>query len=173
MATVTQSFDPLGARIFSTVQAPELVQSSGTNFPVAGYAFDGAGATIEAIFFEGFAANYGASNPNITILVDFYAAATATSGGVVFQAALSKTTPASGSSILAQSFPTATAASAVTTVTLGLPLRATITLTSTGLNGITANDEFCLKLLRDPANAGDTFGADAVVYGVQIQYSDT
>lgn len=170
MATVTQWLDPISARGFSTVNTPELLQSNGTSFPLLGYAFDGAGASVEAVYFEGFAANYGASNPNITILVDFFTSAT--TNATVFQAAIAKMTPAAAASMLTKAFATANAASAVTSnSTANGPSRATITITN--LDGITANDTFTLKLFRDPANAGDTNTADAVVFSVEMQYSDT
>src|ERR1700752_403815 len=111
MATITQWLDPCGAHVFATVQAPELQQNNGTNFPIGGYAFDGAGSTVEGIFFEVAIPNYGASNPNFTVLVDFYTSAT--TNATVWQGAVAVTTPSDAQSMLTKAFATANAASAV------------------------------------------------------------
>lgn len=166
---ITQWLDPLGARVFTTVQAPELVQANGTNFPLGGYAFDGAGSTVEGVFFEVPAPNYGASNPNCTVLVDFYTSAT--TNATVWQCAIGATSPGDAVSMLTKSLATSQAASAVTSnSTANGPLRATITITN--LDSLTANDRLTLKLFRDPANAGDTNTADAICFGVWFQYPD-
>jgi hypothetical protein len=173
MATVTQWFDPLGARGFSTVNTPEMLQSNGTNFPVNSYAFDGAGASVEAIYFVGYAANYGASNPNITLLVDWFGLTNAGSTlACIFQCAIAKQTPGTAASILTKAFATAQAAAGVnvTTTSAGFPVRSTITITN--LDGITAGDTFFIKLFRDPANAGDTYLGDACVFSVEMTYPD-
>lgn len=170
MGTVTQWLDPLSARLFTTVNPPELVQANGTNFPLNGLAFDGAGASVEACFYEVPAVSYGASNPNVTVLVDFYTPAT--TNATVFQGAISVTTPGDAQSLLTDAFATANAASAVTSnSTANGPLRATITITN--LDSLTANDRLTLKLFRDPANGGDTNTSDAIVFGVWVQWPDT
>jgi hypothetical protein len=169
MATITQFLDPVAARVFTTVNPPEWIQGNGTNFPINGYAFDGAGASVEAVFFEVPAPNYGASNPNLTVLVDFYTSAT--TNATVFQGAISVTTPGDAQSMLTDAFATANAASAVTSnSTANGPLRATITITN--LDSLTANDRMTFKLFRDPANGGDTNTADAIVFGVWFTYPD-
>lgn len=168
MATVTQTLDIASARIFTTVQPPELVQDNGTNFPLLSYAFDGAGSTVEGVFFEVFAANYGSGN--VTVLVDFITSAT--TNATVFQGALSVTTPGDAQSLLTDAFATANAASAVTSnSTANGPNRATITISN--LDSLAANDRLTLKLFRDPANGSDTNTADAKVHNVQVQWSDT
>jgi len=170
MATVTQWLDPVGARAFTTVNPPEWVQANGTNYPLDGYAFDGAGASVEAIYFEVPAPNYGASNPSVTVLVDFYTSAT--TNATVFQGALSVTTPGDAQSLLTDTFATANAAGAVTSnSTANGHNRATITITN--LDSLTANDRLAFKLFRDPANGGDSNTADAIVFGVWFQYPDT
>lgn len=169
MATITQWLDPLGARLFATINPPETVQANGTNFPLDGQAFDGNGASVEAMFFEVPAPNYGASNPNCTVLVDFYTPAT--TNATVFQAAISVTTPGDAQSLLTDVPATANAASPVTSnSTANGHNRATITVTN--LDSLTANDRLTLKLFRDPANGGDTNTSDAIVFGVWFQYPD-
>lgn len=166
MATVTQWLDPKGADVFTTVTAPEWIQANGTNFPKAGWAFDGGGAT-EAIFWEVPVVNYGSGN--LTLLVDFYTSAT--SNATIFQAAISVTTDGDAQSMLTDAFATATASSAITSnSTANGPKRATITISN--LDSIANGDRMTLKLFRDGAGS-DTNTADAVVFGVWLQYSDT
>jgi hypothetical protein len=170
MATVTQWLDPIGARLFTTVNPPEMVQANGTNFPISGLAFDGAGASVEASYYEVPLPNYGVSNPSFTVLVDFYTPAT--TNATVFQAAVSVTTPGDAQSLLTDAFATANAASAVSSIaTANAHLRATITITN--LDSATANDRLTLKLFRDPANGGDSNTSDAIVFGIWFQYPDT
>lgn len=167
MATTIQWLDPLSARVFTTVNPPEMIQANGTNFPVNGYAFDG-GASVEAMFFEVAVAAYGSGN--LTVLVDFYTSATTLA--TVWQGAISVTTPGDAQSMLLDAFATASAASAVTSnSTANGPLRATITITN--LDSIANNDRMTLKVFRDPGNAGDTNTSDAIAFGVWLTYSDT
>lgn len=169
MAVITQWIDPVSARLFTTVNPPELVQANGTNFPLDGLAFDGAGASVEASYYEVPAPNYGASNPNCTVLVDFYTPAT--TNATVFQGALSVTTPGDAQSLLTDAFATANAASPVTSnSTTNGHNRATITISN--LDSLTANDRLTLKLFRDPANGGDTNTSDAIVFGIWFQFPD-
>lgn len=169
MATVSFEFDPFDASMFTTVAPPEMVTDNGTNFPVTSLAFSGT-AGVEACFFKLMAANYGASNPNVTVLVDFFTSAT--TNATVWQAALCVVTPSDAQSMLTDAFATANAASAVTSnSTANGPLRATITITN--LDSLTANDDVHIKLFRDSGNAGDTNTADAKVFLVTVQYPDT
>jgi len=175
MATVRQDIDPIGARVFTTVQPPELVQANGTNYPVSGYAFDGAGSTVEAIYFELYAGDYG-SSADVVVLVDFYGVTNpGASQNVIWQAAVCARTPGDSQSILTDSFATAVAASAVAVGTsdAGYPKRATITITSTNLDSLASGDRFTLKLFRDPAHASDSYTQDALVYGVAVEWSST
>lgn len=169
MGTVTQWLDPLAGRVFTTVAGPELIQANGTNFPLNGMAFDGA-ATIEAMFFEVFAVEYGASNPNLTLLIDFYCSAT--SNNSVLQAAISATTPGDAQSLLTDAFATATNSGAVANIgTANAHNRATITISN--LDSLAPNDRFTLKVFRDPGNGSDNNTADVIIFGVTIQWPDT
>lgn len=167
MGTTKQWLDPKGANVFTTVNPPEFVQANGTNFPVDGYAFDGAGASVEAMFFEVPVINYGSGN--LTVFIDFYTSAT--TNATVWQGAISVTTPNDAQSMLTDAFATANAASAVTSnTTANGPSRATITITN--LDSIATDDRMTLKIFRDPANAGDTNILDSVCFGVWIMWSD-
>lgn len=168
MATTKQWLDPVGAHVFTTVNPPEFIQANGTNFPVNGYAFDGAGASVEAMFFEVPVVNYGSGN--LTVMVDFYTSAT--TNATVWQAAIAVTSPGDAQSMLTDAFATANAASAVTSnSTANGPLRATITISN--LDSIADDDRMTLKIFRDPSNAGDTNNSDAICFGVWVEWSDT
>jgi hypothetical protein len=169
MGTVTQWLDPKGADVFTTVNPPEWIQANGTNFPKSGYAFDG-GTSVEALFFEVPAVNYGASNPNLTLLIDFYTAAT--SNATVFQAAISATSAGDAQSMLTDAFATATNSGGVTSnATANGHKQATITISNT--DGLVAGDRFTLKVFRDPTHASDTNTSDAIIFGLWLQYPDT
>jgi hypothetical protein len=176
MGTVSQSLDIAVARFYATVQPPQRVQDSGTNFPLLSLAFDGAGATVEGCFWEVFVAAYGASNPNVVIKVEWMPAANpGASQNVIFQAALAAITPGDNQSRLTDAFATAVAASAVSvsTTDANKPKESVITISGASLDSLAAGDSLTVKLFRDPANAGDTYTNDAKVTMVQLEYSDT
>lgn len=165
MATVTHVLDPLGARIFSTAAPALLVQSNGTNFPVAGYSFTN--ATTCSIYFVFDAVSYGSGN--LTVLVDCYTAAT--SGVVNFQAQIACVTPTSDTaSILGKAFATATAGQFTAAATANRLFQASITVSN--LDSIAAGDWVCLRLFRQAGTAPDTATSPAVVLGVTVSYSD-
>lgn len=167
MATVTQQFDPAGG-VFRTTAFATPVQANGTTIPVRGLAFDG--STDEAVFFRFRALSYGSGN--LTVAVDWYAA-TASSGDVVWGAAIAAITPDTDT----QDIETDALATAATVTdshlgTTGKRLhRATITVSS--LDSLAADDHVVLQLYRDADNAADTMTGDSIVVAVAVSYSDT
>lgn len=167
MATVYQQFDPVSG-IFRTTAFPQIVLANGTNIPVRGLAFDA--STDEAVFFPFRAVSYGSGN--LTVAVDWYAD-TASSGNVVFTAAIAAITPDTDTQdIETDSLATA---NTVTDSHLGTTAqrlhRALITVSN--LDSLAADDYVVLQLTRDADNASDTMTGDAIVVAVCVSYSDT
>lgn len=159
----------VGSLVPFTTLIPELVNIAGTNFPNFGYAFDA--ATDEQLCTERiYAANYGASNPNVTVLIDYYSRTGQTSGNAVFGAALSVITPGDAQSVETDAFATEnTVTSTVNGTARGLT-RATITVSN--LDSLTANDSLVMRIRRVGSNGSDTLTGDAVIVGLTIQYPD-
>jgi hypothetical protein len=167
MATVKQVLQPGDALLpTSNPAAPVMVQ--GTNFPVAGLAFDA--TTQETAYFRFPAINYGSGN--ITVSVEWYAD-TASANGVVFGASLAAITPNTDSQdIETKAFATENTASDTHLGTTGQRLH-TFDITVSNLDSIAAGDDVTLRLRRVPADGSDTMTGDCVVSRVIVSYSDT
>ena len=167
MATVKQTLEPADAQLpTGNPAAPVLVQ--GTNFPVAGLAFDA--TTQEAAYFLFNATNYGSGN--ITCTVQWYAD-TASTGGVVWEAALAAITADTDTQdIETKAFATAQQASDTHLGTTGQRLH-TMAVTVSNLDSIAADDYVCLRIRRVPADASDTMTGDAILVRAILSYSDT
>ena len=168
MATVSivfdrpsDQFDPIGT-VF-----PQSVRFAGTNFPVEGLAFD-AGAD-EACVARFKAKNYGSGN--ITAILTWYAD-TATSGVVRWGAALACITPESDSQdVETDSFATENTVDDTHLGTTAHRLH-TATITISNLDSIAADDIVFLRIRRVGSHANDTMAGDAILVGVELQYSD-
>jgi hypothetical protein len=167
MSTVKQVFEAGDAKFLtSNPAAPTLVQ--GTNFPVAGLAFDA--TTQEAAFFDFSAFNYGSGN--LTVTVEWYAD-TASANGIVFGASLAAVTPNTDSQdIETKAFATENTASDTHLGTTGQRLHS-FDITVSNLDSLAAGDDCRLRLRRVPADGSDTMTGDAVVTRVIVSYSDT
>lgn len=166
MATVYQQFDPAAAQFLSSA-FPALAKN-GTNFPVAGLAYDA--ASDEAAYWSFDAINYGSGN--ITARVFWYAD-TATSGDVVWGAQLAAVTPNTDSGdVESKALATAQTATDTHLGTTGQRLHQ-IDITISNLDSIAARDQVWLKIYRDADAAGDTMTGDAILTGVTLSYSDT
>lgn len=167
MGTVRHVFEAGDAEFpTSNPAAPVLVQ--GTNFPVSGLAFDA--STQETCFFKLPAINYGSGN--LTVTIEWYAD-TATSGGVMFGAALAAITPNTDSQdVETKSFATENTASDTHLGTTGQRLHS-MDITVSNLDSLAALDAAWLRLRRVPADASDTMTGDAIVTRVIVAYSDT
>lgn len=170
MATVSIVLPPESATVavVNGVTIPELVTIPGTtatNAPVIiGYAFSVAN---EGLFFRFQAFNYGASNPNVSVLCDWMARTTATvTGTVTWGAALSVVTPGDPQSLITDGIATENTQNTTTSATGNGMVRTTITVTN--LDSLTAGDSVLLRI-RMTATA---ITGDAFLLGVTVQYPD-
>lgn len=171
MATITQVFAPESARVFNTA-IPELIQVIGTGtspFSFLAYAFDV--TTPEQIFFITRLANYGASNPTLTLDVDWYSVTSATSGTCIWGWSMAAYTATTDNVIFsAKSLATTQTASTTAVATGGRLFRTTVPNTA-NKDSAAADDVVVIRLFRDAAT--DTMLGDAAVVLVTLTYSDT
>lgn len=164
MATVYQTFEP-GDALFPTTNPAAPIQVQGTNFPVAGLAFDA--STQETVFFTFPAINYGSGN--ITVTLQWYAD-TASSGTLTMGASLACITPNTDSQdIETKAFATENQATDTHIGTTGQRLHS-FDITVSNLDSITAGDYVMMRIRRDIA---DTMTGDAILVKVIVSYSDT
>lgn len=166
MATVYRPLG-IGAAIPHATLIPELVKIDGTNFPLFGWAFDA--ATDEQLSWRFKASNYGSGN--LTLILDWYSRAGSTTNEVRWGAALSVLTPGDAQSMETDALATEnTVDSTVNGTPRGLT-RATITISN--LDSLANNDSVELRVRRVGSNAADDMAGDAVLVGLEVQYSDT
>lgn len=167
MATVYQQFDPT-CGMFRTSAFPQIVQANGTNIPVRGLAFDA--STEEAVFFRFRALRYGSGN--VTVSVYWYAD-TASSGNVIWGAAIAAITPDSDSQdIETDSLATAATVTDAHIGTTGQRLHQ-CSITVSSLDSLAADDDVALRFYRDADDGSDTMTGDAILVGLTVSYSDT
>lgn len=152
---------------FLSASFPALTKG-GTNFPAVGLAYDATAA--ENAFWMFRAVNYASGN--LTLGLDWYAD-TASSGDVVWSAAIAAITPdADTQDIETKAFATANTVTDTHLGTTGKRLhRCTITITN--LDSLAAEDDVWLKIFRDAANGADTMTGDAVLAGATASYLST
>lgn len=169
MATVFQQFMPEQAQ-FKTTNFPQLVRNQGTNFPISGLAFDG-GSTDEDCYFKFRAISYGSGN--LTVDIEWYAD-TASSGNVVFGAAIAAITPNTDTQdIETDAFD---AASTIQDAHLGTTNqrvhRASIVIDN--LDSVAADDLVFMHVYRDASDTvNDTMTGDAIITNITLSYSNT
>lgn len=159
----------IGELVPGATAQPTPINVAGTNNPVIGYAFRDT-TSDDLIYTEPqFLANYGASNPNIDVLIDWYGSPT--SGAAVLGAALQARTPGDAQSVLTDAF--ATEATTTTTIngTANGPNRTTVTITA--LDSAAPNDNVIVRIARRQSNGSDTLAGFVNITGVTLQYSDT
>jgi hypothetical protein len=167
MATVFQQL-PVASAVMRTTTFPALVQANGTNIPVRGLAFDA--ATEEACFFTFRAVNYGSGN--LTLDVYWYAD-TASSGDVIWGAAIAAITPNTDSQdVETDALATATTATDSHLGTTGQRLHH-VAVTISNLDSLANGDIVQLQVYRDADAAGDTMTGDAILTNLVLSYSDT
>ena len=164
LPTITQMLLPESA-IYPASNYPQFKSVAGTNFPVNSLAFDA--STEETCYFRGVAADYGSGN--LTIRFRWYAD-TATSGSVVWSAALAAISPADAQDIETKAFDTAQNASASAASATGQAL-VEASLTLSNLDSIALRDDITLKIARKTGDAGDDMTGDALLVGIIIEYS--
>lgn len=169
MATVRQYLSPEEAA-FAATAFPAYKVNAGTNFPVTGLAFDGAGSTIERAYWKFEPMSYGSGN--ITCDIIFYNDLS-TAGACVWEVCLAAISPDTDTQdVETKSFATAQTVTKSHPGTTAQRLqRATISISN--LDSIAAGDEVWLRVSRLQTDAGDTSTADMILTSVRLSYSDT
>lgn len=167
MGTVSQSLG-IGEAIAHATLIPELCKIDGTNFPVWGYAYAGAAAN-EQLSWRWFAVNYGASNPNVSVIIDWYSRSGSTTGSATWGAAFSVLTPGDAQSMETDTFGTeVTQSTAVNGTAKGLT-RTTISIAAANLDSLAASDSVEMRIRRTDSSVT----GDCIIVGITVQYSDT
>lgn len=167
--TITSEFD---ARAFipAASNGPQFKVVDGTNFPVSSLAFDA--STDETAYVRFIATSYGSGN--LTLTLRWYAD-TATSGNVVWGAAVAAVTPDTDTQdVETKAFGTANTVQDTHLGTTGQRVH-TCAITISNLDSIAAADEVWLKVYRDADGtaATDDMTGDALLLSVSLSYSDT
>lgn len=167
MATVKRELNPQ-AGMFRTTAFPQIVQANGTNYPVAGLAFDA--ASDEHVYFKLEAADYGSGNLTVGL---FWYADTASTNTCVWGAAIAAISANTDTQdIETDAFATANTVSDAHLGTTGQRLHyAEIAISN--LDSIAADDFVTLDLYRDADNGSDNMTGDAILVGITLSYSDT
>lgn len=166
MSTIVQDVFPGPFTLPTTAYAaPDVLP--GTNFGVSVLRFDATTDESAAFLFR--AHNYGSGS--LSVDIEWYAD-TATSGDIVWTAALAAITPdADATDIETKSLGTAATVTDTHLGTTGQRLhRCTIAVSS--LDALVAGDWCVIRLTRDADVAGDTMTGDALLARVMVSYSD-
>ena len=140
---------------------PTYSLKPGTNVPLSVLSF----TKGQSIFFKFYPSTYGASNPNITVLIEWESATGQTSGAVVWGAAMVAVAPASATNLETMSLATqATVTQTVNGNAQGLN-EATISISGSSLNSVTAGDMVWIQLQR--VNTG----ADTMTGGADMHFA--
>jgi hypothetical protein len=170
MATVPFPIDVATAIPASTNGAQHKVVD-GTNFPVRSLAFDG-GSTDETVYFQlGEITSYGSGNLTLRI---HWEADTASSGNVVWGAAIAAITPNTDTQdIETKAFAADQTQQDSHLGTTGQRAHS-VDLTISNLDSLANGDIVWLKLFRDASDTtNDTMAGDAQVVALTLFYSDT
>lgn len=167
MGTIKHTFLPEEAQ-FLAATFPAFSKVNGTNFPVSGLAFDA--AADEFAFWKFIAQGYGSGNLTLNLL---WYADNATSGDVVWDAAIAAITPNSDS----QDVETDSLASVNSVIdshigTTGQRVHL-CTITISNLDSLAADDLVFLRISRDANNGSDSMANDAILLMAELTYSDT
>ena len=169
MATVYHELSPELAQ-FKTTNYPQYLRGQGTNFPVSGLGFDG-GSTDEDCYWKFIASEYGSGNVTVTV---FWYADTASTGNVVWGAALAVITPNTDTQdIETDAFAAVNTQQDSHLGTTGQRLHQ-VGITVSNLDGLTADDHVMLHFYRDASDTtNDTIVGDCIITKVVVSYSDT
>lgn len=174
MATIVHNFHPFQA-IFGDPSAapwpqPTARWGSGGSPGFSRMSLDYDASTPQMAFFRFRALGYGSGN--LTVDLTWWAD-TASSGDVVWGAAIAAMTPDSDStSIGSKSLATeATVTDTCLGTSVGRLMRCSITITS--LDSLAANDFVTLRIRRVADSGSDTMTGDASLTDIQVSYSDT
>jgi hypothetical protein len=168
MGTVSTLFEQPSDQFFPIGTVfPQSVRTAGTNFPVEGLAFDA--SADEACVAKLKIKNYGSGN--ITAILTWYAD-TATTGNVVWGAAIAAITPSTDTqNVETDAFATETTVTGGASGSAQALVNHSITISN--LDSVAANDVVFLRVRRIGSNGSDTMSGDAILVAVELQYSDT
>lgn len=169
MATVRQILAAEEAQFLSSA-FPQFVKANGTNFPVAGLAYDA--STDEAAFWKLRAMAYGSGN--LTLNLAWYAD-TASTGNVVWEAQIAAITPNTDTQdVETDGLATLNYVQDTHLGTTGQRLHE-CTITISNLDSLAAGDVVWLRIARDAngTNATDDMAGDAILALSELTYSDT
>jgi len=162
---VVSIFIPPECGSFLATNVPQMTQINGTNLTQIGLRYT---AVNQAAFYRFVAHNYGASNPNVTVLLDWASFfGSTTSGSVTWGAALSVLTPGDAQAVGPDSFATEATTNTTTNSTGNGLNRTSITITS--LDSLTAADFVCLRIRMTVLTS---FSDTALLLGISVQYPD-
>lgn len=170
MAEVSIQFRPEAFTMDPDTSFPRLRLINGTNF---GYPalFYGPSTDRSAYFF--FRALQYVGGNDIEVDIDWYAD-NATSGNVVWGAAVAAMTPLDTTQIGSKNFDTE---NTVTTsnpgTSSGRLIRSTITIGSADNDGMVQDDWVILEIRRLASDGSDTMANDAAVVGITVRYDNT
>lgn len=169
MATVNHLLLPEEAQFLATA-FPQYIKNNGTNFPVAGLAYDA--TTDEAAFWKFIASNYGSGNITLDL---FWYADTASANNVVWEAQISAITPDTDSQdIETDGLATLNFVQDTHLGTVGQRVHK-CSITISNLDSIAAGDVVHVRIARDAngTSATDDMTGDAILICAVLSYSDT
>jgi hypothetical protein len=167
MATVFNLLLPEEAQ-FLAANFPQLSKVNGSNFPVAGLAYDA--TTEEAAFWKFIATNYGSGNLTLTV---YWYADTATSGDVIWGAAIAAITPNTDTQdVETDGLATANTVTDSHLGTTGQRVHSA-DITISNLDSLANGDLVFIRIYRDADAGGDTMTGDAILLAARLSYSDT
>ena len=166
MATITREFPASTGGPVPSVTFPEM-KSAGTNIAIRSLSFDA--STDEGCQFPWRATGYGSGNLTVTLL---WYADTATSGNVVWGAAIAAITPDSDTQNI-ETDTWATENTATDGTSGSTQALNTTAITVSNLDSIAASDMAWLRIRRLGTSGSDTMSGDAQLVAVILSYSDT
>lgn len=165
MATASFDLQPEAAQFLATV-FPQLTKVNGTNHPVSALAYD-AGAD-EAAFWKFIATAYASGNLTLDL---YWYADTASSGDVVWGAAIACITPNTDSQdIETDALATENTATDSHLGTTGQRLHH-VAITISNLDSIAAGDHVVIRIRRVGSNGSDTMTGDAALVKAVLSYT--
>lgn len=167
MATIKQRLSVEEAQFLAST-FPAYIKNNGTNFPVAGLAYDA--ATEEKAYWNFRVNDYGSGN--LTLELEWYAD-TATSGDIIWGSRLACITPDTDSQdVETKSFATQQTVTDTHLGTTGQRIhRCSITISN--LDSIATDDDCWLEVSRLGNNGSDTMAGDGILIAALLTYSDT
>lgn len=145
---------------------PQRLNTLGTNIPVPGLAYDA--AADEAAFWRFIATGYASGNISADI---YWEADNATSGDVVWGAAIACITPNTDSQdIETDSLATENTVTDTHLGTTGQRLHL-CTITISNLDSIADGDEVAIRIRRVGSSGSDTMSNDAILVAVRLSYT--